>query len=284
MDMKYSAAQYHSPGKFVVLERAKSQAKLFLIDFRSATNLDKTKYANDLGLEMATNGVRSAHQVGVITAEKTLIWDSAKGVGGTTNWKGSTKLKGFSIDLKDPTKVWMINDNDFGFKGSKKVKLYKVSLGRSTLGATVCPRPEHPKSPKIKLNPSKAIRLVNSQTYRISKNPGALAAENMDLDEESQIAYVANGESKVLNTYDVSTSPVTPLGEYKIEGDYEPTSTSVCKTLNRVAIAFASTEKSLPGRIEIISKSLKLERFIQNKECFLPDSVKWSKDCSYLVI
>lgn len=283
-DMKYSAAQYHSPGKFVVLERAKSQVKLFLVDFLSATNLDKTTYADNLGLEMETNGVKSARQVGVIAAEKTLIWDSSPGVGGTTNWEGGSKQDGFAIDMDDPTKVWMMQDNDFGLEGNRNVKLFKISLGRSASGATVCPRPAHPFAPKINVMPSKALKLVKSQTYRISKTVGGGAAENMDLDEEAVIAYVANDESGAINTYNVSTSPVTPLREYKIKGDYKPTSTSVCKSLDRVAIAFANSNDSMPGRIDIVSKDLKLERYIQNKACFLPDSVKWSEDCSYLVV
>lgn len=108
-DMKYSAAQYHSPGKFIALERAKSQVKLFLVDFTMATNLDETEYATNLGLEMGTNDGTSPGQLGILTAEKTLVWDSAPGVGGTSNWTGASKQEGFAIDMKDPTKMWIMD-------------------------------------------------------------------------------------------------------------------------------------------------------------------------------
>ncbi len=282
-DLKYSAAQYHSPGKFVVLERAKKQVKLFLVDFTEATNLDKTKYANDLSLEAATNGERTALQVGVRSADKTLIWDSAPGIGGTKDFKGSAKQEGFAIDMADPTKLWLINDNDFGLEGNSNVRLTKLTLGRSASGATVCPLPAHPRAPSINVNPTKKIKLVNSTTFRISKAVDVGAAENLDVDEDTEIAYVANNESGNLDTYNVSKSLVEPKSSYEIEGNFKPTSTSVCKSRNRVAVAFANNNSSLPGRIDIVTKDLKQVRVIQ-KDCFLPDSVKWSEDCSFLVV
>lgn len=163
------------------------------------------------------------------------------------------------------------------------MQLTKISLGRSISGATVCAKPDHPAAPEIDVMPTKTIQLTNSQTYRISKTPDGGAAENMDLDEENLVAYVANDETGALDTYSLATSPVTPISTYSIDGDYAPTSTSVCKTMDRVAIAFAHGDDDVPGLIEIVTKNLTKIAQIRDDNCFLPDSVKWSDDCSYLV-
>lgn len=283
-DMKYSAAQYAAPGKFVALERANGQVKLFLVDFSAATNIDETVFADNLGLEVGTNGLRKVRQLGIIPAEKTLIWDSAPGVGGSVAFDGSFRQEGFAIDMIDPSKMWLINDNEFGLGTEQSATLRYVSLGRNVTGATVCGVPSHPPAPAINLEPTKDIRLTNPLTFRVSNEPGAGAAEAFDLDERARRAYVANGASGDVDMYDVSTSPVTYIASYINGEGFEPTSTSVCKKRNAVAIGYASTEgDDVPGRIDIIAKDLRKIRTIRSHECFLVDHVKWSEDCNFLV-
>lgn len=284
-DLKYSGGQYHSPGKFVALERAKGQVKLFLVDWSKATNIDETKFADNLDLERNTNGARTAEQEGVLAASKTLIWDSLPGLGGTKNYDGPTKLEGFAIDMHDPTKVWFTDDNDFGIEGNPNTRLFRVSLGRSSDGATVCDAPEHPPEPKINVTPSNAIRLVNSATFRISKTPGGGAAENLDVDEQERVGFVANDETGAVDSYDLSVTPVKPRGTYTPEpADFKPTAVSVCSSQDRVAVGLANSNDTLPGRVDILTKDLKVERTIERDGCVLPDSVKFSDDCGFLVV
>lgn len=217
-DMKSSAAQYHSPNTFVVLERAKSQVKLFLVDFSFATYLEETGYAKDLKLEIKTNGKYLAKQCNVYPAKKTLIWDSAHGIGGTSDFMGSSKMEGFAIDMRDHSKLWMINDNDFGLENNGVAEMHKFSLGRDHKGATVCEMPAHPPTPSINVTASKSISLLNSSIYRISDEPGAGAAENFDINEKAGLAYVANDDKGSIHIYDVTTSPVTPTGNFNKDG------------------------------------------------------------------
>lgn len=283
-DIKYSGAQYLSEHKFIALERAKGQVKLFLVDFERVTNIDDTKYADNLGLESETNGEKTVAQLGIVAAEKTLVWDSASVVGGSVDFTGSSKQEGFVVDVNDPTKVWMLNDNDFGLEGNGPVEMRELALGRSLAGATVCGMPDHPPTPIIDLHPTKTIQLVNSQTYRISSEPGAGAAENFDIDEVAQRAYVANDDTGAIDMYDVSVLPASPLSSYLGGKPYKPTSVSVCKSADMIAAAFANDEDdSSPGRIDVLTKDLKLFRRIKELSCFLPDSIQWSDDCKFLV-
>ena len=284
-DMKYSGAHHYAKNKFIALERAKGQVKLFLIDFSLATNIDKTKFSDNLDLEKKTNGIYTAEQAGVIPADKTLVWDSAPVVGGSIDFTGNAKQEAFVIDMVDNSKVWMMNDNDFGLDVSGNVELRQVSLGRSVTGATVCEMPAHPKAPVIDVNPSKAIKLVNSQTYRISNVPGAGSAENFDVSDVNKRAYVANDDTGAIDMYDVSVSPAAPLSSYSIGEDFKPTSASVCKTRPVIAAAFANVDEATPGRIDILSsKDLTELQVIRKSACILPDSVKWSDDCKFLVV
>eukprot|EP00178_Gracilaria_changii_P025830 TRINITY_DN793_c0_g2_i1.p1 TRINITY_DN793_c0_g2~~TRINITY_DN793_c0_g2_i1.p1 ORF type:complete len:1156 (+),score=234.93 TRINITY_DN793_c0_g2_i1:4848-8315(+) len=283
-DLKYSGAQYYSENKFIALERARGQVKLFLVDMEHATNIDETKYADNLGLESDTNGMRTAAQVGITAASKTLVWDSSPVVGGSVEFTGASKQEGFVVDVDDSTKVWMLNDNDFGLEGNGPVEMRKLSLGRSISGATVCRMPEHPPQPVIDVNPSKVIKLVNSQTYRIANEPDLGSAENFDVDEDALRAYVANDDTGALDMYDLSVSPAVPMGSYSAGSPYKPTSASVCKSGDFVAVAFANDDDdAASGRIDVLSKDLQLYRKIQEFSCFLPDHVKWSDDCKFLV-
>lgn len=283
-DMKYSEAQYFAETKFIALERAKGQVKLFLVDFSKATIMEATKYASNLDLESDTNGVRTAAQVGVNSADKTLIWDSANVVGGSIDFSGSSKQEGFVIDDADPTKVWMVDDNDFGLENNKNTEMRKISLGRAAAGATVCQTPAHPPAPQIDVKPTKAIRLVNPATYVISGEPGAGAAENLDVDEGRNRAFVANDDTGSIDVYDISTTPVTPIKSYTPGAPYIPTSASVCAIRGVVAAAFANgDDESAPGRIDIFSSDLQVYRKIRHPGCILPDDVKWSPDCKFLV-
>lgn len=281
-DMKYSAAQYLAKDRFLALERATGQVKIFLVDFSKATNLDNTKYSDNLGLEEATNGIYLAKQVGVTPAEKTLVWDSAHVVGGSSNFMGTSKQEGIALDVSDPTKIWMINDNDFGVEGSGNTALHKISLGRSAKGATVCEPPAHPPSPRIDARPNKSLRLTNSKTYRISKVPDAGAAENLDVDEDSSLAYVSNAESGSLDVYDISKDPDAPIFSYVPDGATDPTSTAVCKAFGIVAVAFAEDNNGI-GRIDVLNKDMSVFRKIRNPNCILPDHILWSNDCKFLV-
>lgn len=282
-DMKYSGAQYATEGKFVALERAKGQVKLFLVDWSAATNIDETEFANNLGLEVGTNGALTSNQLGVQPARKTLIWDSAKGVGGSVGWDGPSKQEGFVVDMLNQTRVWMINDNDFGL-GSSAVELREIELGRNVSGATVCGIPPHPPSPRVEVIPSKQIRLENPSTLRVSDVPGGGAAENLDVDEANLRVYVANDESMTLDMFNATTSPVVFMSSYSAEG-FAPTSVSVCPTNNLIAIALANANgEELPGRIDVVTKDFKRTvRSFENGNCFLPDHVTWSDDCKFLV-
>ena len=283
-DLKYSGAQYFSEGKFVALERAKGQVKLFLVDFSKATNVDHTKYSDNLLLEMDTNGVFKASQMGVIPADKTLIWDSAPGIGGSTNFMGGFKQEGFVIDRKRKHVVWMIDDNDFGLDRNGNVEMRKIALGRAPEGATVCKLPKHPDAPVINTEPSKKIKLINSQTLRISDQPGAGAAENLDVDEFVMRAYVANDDSGNLDMYDVSTSPATLMKIYGPGAPFKPTAASVCRARNMVAVSLTNVEDETgPGRIDILTKDLRIIRRIKKAECVGADHVQWSDDCGFLV-
>lgn len=283
-DMKYSAAQHYKMGKFFVLERAKSQVKIFLVDFTKVTKLEKTKYAHSLDLEKETNGMYLTKQKGVKSAEKTLIWDSVPGVGGTTDFSGSSKQEGFAIDMKDDSKLWILADNDFGLENNENAQLFKVSLGRAPGGATVCEMPAHPPTPTIDVNPSKALRLVNSSTYRILDQPFEGAAENFDVSEKLMRAYVANDDAGSLDMYDISGELKGRIGRYEAGEPYIPTSASVCKKNGLVAVGLANDDvDEAPGRIDVLTKDLKLIRRIKKKGCVLVDHVKWSDDCTFLV-
>lgn len=283
-DLKYSAAQYRSPGKFLALERAKGQVKIFLVDWTKATDLDGTRFANSLALERATNGVKKPEQLRVVPAEKTLVWDSAPGVGGSVRWTGSDKQEGFVVDVDDPTKMWMVDDNDFGIGGNRRMQLREIKLGRSVTGATVCGTPRHPPSPKIDVVPSKKLRLVNSQTYRVLDEPDKGGGENLDVDEDGKRAYVANSESRGVDMYDISTSPATPLKSYVPDPGYMATSVAVCKAYNFVAVGLTNNDQQgAPGRIDVLTTELVLFRKVQNKDCILVDDVEWSPDCNFLL-
>lgn len=207
-DMKYSGAVYTAPNEFVVLERAKGQVKLFTVNWAGATNLDTTAFASTLDLEKASHNGQAASQVSVTSARKTLIWDSLKDVpAGTDNFTGASKQEGFVIDPVDPTIMWMVADNDFGLEGNGPIVLRKIKLGRSISGSTICDKPAHPPAPTISTTPTKTISLVNSQTYRISDEPGAGAAENFDVDETARVAYVANDDTGAIDKYDLSAGP-----------------------------------------------------------------------------
>ena len=283
-DMKYSGGFHIRDGVFMALERAKGQVKLFTVDFRNATNIDETKYADNLGLEEDTNGIYTAKQFGVKAAKKVLVWESVKGVGGSVDFTGGSKQEGFVLDVNDNTKVWMIDDNDFGLEGNGKVELREMSLGRAVKGATVCELPEHPPRPDIDVVPNHEIKLTNSQTYRISDEVGAGAAENFDVNEELERAYVANDDTGFIDMYDLSVSPAAPMKSYNAGVPYKPTSTSVCEELELVAVGLADYEDDGgAGRVDILDNNLNVVRRIRKETCILPDHVKWSDDCKFLV-
>lgn len=282
-DMKYSAAQYHSKSKFIALERASGQVKLFLVDFSKATNIDNTLYNDSLSLERLTKGVFLPEQFKVKPAEKALVWDSIPGVGGTTNYDGGDKIEGFAIDMMDDSKLWVINDNDFGLEKNTNTMIYKISLGRAPAGATICKPPAHPRAPKVNLMPTKAIRLVSPSTYRVTDEPDAGAAENLDVNEMKKRVYVANGDTGSVDMYDGSSSPVQLIKSYVPEGNYEPTSIAVCEKHGYVATGLASDEDDMPGRIDILAANLRLIQKVQKSKCILVDHVKWTDDCKFLV-
>lgn len=223
-------------------------------------------------------------QLGVVPAEKTLIWDSVPGVGGSIAFDGSDMQEGFAIGMDDPTKLWMADDNDFGLGGNGAMQLRQISLGRSVSGATVCGMPEHPPSSRIEVEPSKAIRLTNPNTFRVLDEPGKNGAENLDVDEVAARAYVVNCETKGVDMYDVSTSVPSPLASYVPSGPYEATSVAVCRARDFVAVGLTNAEdEAAPGRIDVLDKDLVVFRKIQKKGCVLVDNVEWSTDCNYLL-
>lgn len=100
-------------------ERSVGQVKLFRVDIDAAarTKLDDTKYGgSDLSLEQATNGARPLTAVGVTPARKVLVWDSARGAGGTANWAGSSKQEGL-VEVNTAT-VLLVSDCDSGVGGA----------------------------------------------------------------------------------------------------------------------------------------------------------------------
>lgn len=283
-DLKYSAAQYHSTGKFIALERAKGQVKLFLIDFSKATNLENTRYSNDLSLERETNGKHLPIKFGVIAAEKTRIWDSAPGTGGSINFQGSSKMEGFAVDMDDDSKVWMVHDNEFGLSRKGCTQMSQISLGRAPSGSTVCQKPNHPPSPQVDVKPTRKIAFANAQTYRRSNEPEVGAARDLDVDEMANRTYVVNKDTGAIDMYDVSTRPVTLMDSLISEKPYVPTSISVCKDIPFVAVGMENQEdQEEPGRVDIISKDLSLLRKVKHSQCIGVSDVKWSDDCKYIV-
>lgn len=285
-DIRYSSAQYVAENRFAALERANGQLKLFLIDFSNATILEQTVYGDNLNLEAETNAVSTAAQLGVNAAEKTLIWDSAPDVpGGSVAFTGTFNQQGFAIGSNDTTKLWIINDNDYGLNNNGNVELRKISLGRSVMGATVCATPAHPPSPRINLSKSRALTLTNPRTFRISSQPAAGAAENFDVDDISLRAYVANDLNGTLDMYNLSTSPATPIKSYSAGAQFKPTSASVCNSINVVAVAlFNSQNERAPGVIDLLDQNLSFSRRIESSKCFLPDHLSFSDDCRFLVV
>lgn len=283
-DLKYSGGFHFKTGRFIALERAKGQVKLFKIDFRKATNIDDTRFADNLDLEGATNGVKTAKQMGVRAAKKVMIWESVEGIGGSVGFTGDSKQEGFVLDSKDRDRVWMMNDNDFGLEGKEHTEMRQISLGRAARGATVCQLPQHPPAPAVNVTASKEIKLENSQTYRISDVLGAGAAENLDVDEDLSRAYVANDDKGSVDMYDVSVSPAVPMSSYFPGIQYKPTSIAVCKSLDFIAISLANAmDDAASGRVDILTKDMQVFKRIQRRGCILPDTVKWSDDCKFLV-
>lgn len=285
MDISVSSAEFRSRFEFITMERAKNQVKLFKVDYRFATNIDKTKYADNLDLEKGTNGNLLAQQLGVRPARKVLIWDSAKDVpGGTADFSGSVKLEGFAIDPFVTGKLWLTNENDFGLDNNGPVKLQEISLGRAPSGATVCAMPEHPPAPVVNMVPTRKLRLRNPRTLRISDVPGAGAAENLDVNEATKLAYVANDDSGSIDMYDVSKMMPRAVKSYKVNVPYKPTSVSVCESRGLVAASLTNdADEAAPGRVLVMDRNLTVLRLVMRKECVLPDDVKWTADCKFLV-
>lgn len=282
-DLKYSAAQYHSTGKFIVLERAKGQVKLFHVNFLKATNIDNTRFANNLHLEIETNGLLLAKQVNVIAAEKTLIWDTVPGIGGSKDYGGCSKMGGFVIDMSDASKVWMIEDNDFGMQKRENVDLFQFSLGRMATGATVCKIPDHPMAPEMNVDPALTIYLSNQRTYRVSDEPGVGATKTLTVEEEKERAYVINHSTGSVDMYDAASKPPKPLQSYSMETPYGPTSVDTCKDGEFLAIGVANEEdEEQAGRVDILTKGLKLLRRIKHSQCIGVTDVKWSDDCKFI--
>ena len=97
-------------------------------------------------------------------------------------------------------------------------------------------------------------------------------------------AYVANDDSGNLDMYDVSTSPATPMKNCGPGAPFKPTTASVCRARNMVAVSLTNVEDETgPGRIDILAKDLRIIRRIKKAECVDADHVQWSDDCGFLV-
>jgi hypothetical protein len=107
-DMKIGAMAVAGPNKMLVLERTNKVAKIYLVDFASATNILGSRHSEATG-KAALENAGDLAQIGIAPLPKTLIADLSK----LPNLPG--KLEGLAI--VDWQTLAVVNDNDFGFKG-----------------------------------------------------------------------------------------------------------------------------------------------------------------------
>jgi len=288
-DLKYSAAESLSDGTFIALERASGQVKYFNIDWRTATNLDDTRFANNLRLEFESRGTKSLLSLGVTPASKIKVMDTyAKVPGGVDNFTGSAKQEGFLVT--DENTIVTIEDNDFGLENNGNVKLHVISVGRELQGSTVCGRPKVPRPPTKKS--AKGLRFSLKNIITLSNEPDVAKAEIVSVDEKANVLYAANADEGTIDAYRAKPLKLEKLAS-KMTGDNKGVnSVDVCKVNGLVAAAVEDLDGG-PGTLLVLeprsnSKGLtvgfkEFAKFTPDN-CFLPDSVKWNFDCSYIVV
>ncbi|KAJ3039469.1 hypothetical protein HDV00_012149 [Rhizophlyctis rosea] len=106
-DLKNGAAQYLGEDVVLLLERADNAGmKLWVIDFRTATNLKGTPYESTLQLESTRTPEADFN---ITMAHRTKVFESDEIEGGD---KYFTKDEGIAV--MSPTVVMTVTDNDFG--------------------------------------------------------------------------------------------------------------------------------------------------------------------------
>lgn len=119
-DMKFSAATWVGGERILLLERAKSGARIFLVDFSRATNLLDHPQGQSPDLDKA--GVDYA-SLGIRLPERRLILETWK-VGGFD----TDKLEGLAL-LEDGRTLAISEDNDFAITGQEAYsRLWLVRL------------------------------------------------------------------------------------------------------------------------------------------------------------
>lgn len=287
-DLKYSAAEYIDDDTFLALERSKGQVKYFAVDWTAASNLDDVGYGDNLDLELITGSQTTPEKQlpeGFAYAKKTKVADTASNVpGGMDNFEGSAKQEGVVI-TDDGMSILTADDNDFGLENNGALVLYKINLGRNVTGTTVCGRPEVPPPPK-KLGEGKGTFTLVDQIV-LSDKPDVAKAEIVAVDRTpgSNIVYTANADTGSVDGYMRTPLSDTPVVSYKGE-NAKCNSVSVCKKNGYVAAALEDNETSL-GTLVIIEfgddEIVRTSEY-KNSACFVPDAVKWSDDCAYVVL
>lgn len=134
-DMKYSAAQWLSKDRILLLERANGKAKLMAVDMTHATNLMGKAYENSLGPEDVSTSGQGLAGLGIVPAATLELFssDELKAlVDQTVDRSGATptyeiKLEGMAI-VSDRV-LYLSNDNDFGITDKDLAsKVWKVTL------------------------------------------------------------------------------------------------------------------------------------------------------------
>lgn len=134
-DMKYSAAQWLSKDKILLLERANGKAKLMAVDMNYATNMVGKSYVDTLGPEDVSTATLGLAGLGIVpaSAQEVFSSDELKAlVDQTVDKSGASptyeiKLEGMSI-VSDKV-LYFSNDNDFGIADSTlPSKVWKVTL------------------------------------------------------------------------------------------------------------------------------------------------------------
>mmetsp|Transcript_15173 Transcript_15173/g.62167 ORF Transcript_15173/g.62167 Transcript_15173/m.62167 type:complete len:904 (-) Transcript_15173:902-3613(-) len=291
-DLKYSAAQYYDDHSFIALERASGQVKWFNINWEMATDLSETKYANNLKLEFESAGTKSLEDLGVMPAMKTKVLDTyASAMGGTDNFEGSAKQEGFAT--KGSKFLYSSQDNDFGLENNPEVMISFFELGRNLGGPTVCSRPEAPKPPNKKTEGG--LKFVFKDQIVLSKKFDEAKVEIIALDENSNTLYSANAADGRIDAYRRKPLKKKPLVSFSAGDDTGINSVDVCNYIGDTSgfIAAAVEDKTGgPGFLLILKpkfengklEGLKKYRKFKPDNCFLPDAVHWSPDCSYVSI
>lgn len=194
------------------------------------------------------------------------------------------KLERFAIDPFVTGKLWFTNYNEFGLNKNGAVKLIELSLGLEPSYDTVCKISEHPPARVVNVLPKQKLRLRNTRTLHILDVAGVRAADNLDDNEATKLAYVASDDYG--SVYMDDLSKMMPIADkpYKVNVLYKPTSVSVCQSSGMIAASLKNyADEEAPGRLIYMDSNLTVLQLVMYNDCVLPDDVKWTANCKFLV-